>query len=183
MPTYATLCRQGRSNTSICPRCNNQVETRTHVFLCENETATLQHSQHLSRFLSDLQKVKTPTHLLATFEYKLSLYLQIPYHQRHQPSYTLPPKEHSTLLTAIRHQNILGWDNFMRGYISNLWDDYIKLTLSPSPTNWDVALVKNIFTLATAIWKDRNRVIHGNTRKEASELLRERIREQVTKLY
>jgi hypothetical protein len=71
----------------------------------------------------------------------------------------------------------------MRGYISNLWDDYIKLTLSPSPTNWDVALVKNIFTLATAIWKDRNRVIHGNTRKEASELLRERIREQVTKLY
>ena len=37
--------------------------------------------------------------------------------------------------------------------------------------------------LITAIWKDRNKILHRDTRKEANELLQERTIKQVEALY
>jgi hypothetical protein len=36
-PTDSSLCRQGRSHTSICPRCHLTVETTSHVYTCPAE--------------------------------------------------------------------------------------------------------------------------------------------------
>ncbi len=39
IPTYASLCPQGREPTSICPRCASQVETTEHFHQCTDDKA------------------------------------------------------------------------------------------------------------------------------------------------
>jgi len=40
IPTYASLCRQGREPSSICPQCQSTVETKEHVLICPSSEAT-----------------------------------------------------------------------------------------------------------------------------------------------
>jgi hypothetical protein len=92
-------------------------------------------------------------------------------------------------MKASRHQNLVGWDNFLRGYISIYWRECQILFYESSShrrlssETWDTNLIKAIVTLYTSLWKDRNRVLHGSTRKEASILLRSRVLNQVRQLY
>jgi hypothetical protein len=90
-------------------------------------------------------------------------------------------------LRAIKHQNVIGWDNFLRGYTSLYWMEsafsfFSQDTISSSP-KWDVFLIKTMAKLSTSLWKDRNKVIHGETCREASELLRLCILDQVKGTY
>jgi hypothetical protein len=183
MPTYAILCRQGRSNTSICLCCNLQVETASHVFKCHAPQAIQQCSSHLATFLSSLIKLKIPVQVIATLEYKLSLFFALPFEQTYFATTEASTSHHYDLLIAIRHQNLTGWDNFMRGYISTYWLAYIHLLHPNIPPTWEISIIGHIFNLTTAIWKDRNRFLHGNTKKAAAELLRECIVQEVKELH
>jgi len=66
---------------------------------------------------------------MQTFDYKLSITLNLPYHRataRWNHAFT---SIRVALLTAIRHQNLLGWDNFLRGFIFIKWKDmYMQLS-------------------------------------------------------
>lgn len=183
MPTYAILSRQGRSETPLCPCCNTRVETSPHVFTCQETQAITQRISHLTTFLSALHKLKTPIQLMATLEYKLSITLQIPYTQTYQTTSISSSSHQYALLTAIRHKNILGWDNFLCGFITTYWAEYLQLTNPTILATWEITLIKLIFMLITAIWKDRNKILHRDTRKEANELLREHTIKQVEALY
>jgi hypothetical protein len=65
---------------------------------------------------------------MATLEYKLSITLQIPYTQTYQTTSISSSSHQYALLTAIRHKNILGWDNFLCGFITTYWAEYLQLT-------------------------------------------------------
>jgi hypothetical protein len=179
MPTYAILFRQGQSSSSLCPRCQTQVETSSHVFKCQATQAIQQCLLHLTAFLTALNKLKTPVQIVTTLQYKLSLLLDIPFEQTYFTTMQSSTSHHYALIQAICHQNIVGWNNFMRGYISTYWADYISIPHPKFVTNWDISLISHILTLTTAIWRDRNGVIHGDTMKAAADLLRERIIRQV----
>jgi hypothetical protein len=183
MPTYAILCRQGRSSSSLCPRCHTQVETPSHVFKCQANQAIQQCLSHLTVFLTALNKLKTPVQIVATLQYKLSLLLDIPFEQTYFITMQSSTSHHYALIQAICHQNIIGWNNFMRGYISTYWAYYISIQHPNCIPNWDISLISHILTLTTAIWRDRNRVIHGDTKKAAAALLRERTIRQVYELH
>jgi hypothetical protein len=92
------------------------------------------------------------------------------------------------LITAIRHQNLIGWDNFLRGFTSSYWDAlHHKVHLNdPTPnlnSRWDMQLVAESITLSQHIWADRNSHIHGASQTESRQLLRERVMEQVRHIY
>jgi len=71
----------------------------------------------------------------------------------------------------------------MRGYISTYSLAYIHPLHPNIPPTWEISVISHIFNLATAIWKDRNRFLHRDTKKAAAELLRERVVQEVKELY
>jgi hypothetical protein len=60
VPTFLPLCRQGREPSPLCPRCNQSVETPSHVIQCPHPDAISCRVQVLSNFLSHLVKIHTP---------------------------------------------------------------------------------------------------------------------------
>jgi hypothetical protein len=122
---------------------------------------------HLASFLATLKQHCTAIPILATLEYKLSLALQVPYVRLYCISIRSSPNQHQLLIQAIKHQNIIGWDNFLRGYTSIFWmDSYMSFFASPNMTatlclTWDVELIRASIFLSTSLWADRNCFIHG----------------------
>jgi hypothetical protein len=91
------------------------------------------------------------------------------------------------LLMAIKHQNIIGWDLFMKGFTSIYWShayhDLHHNTATHASYNWKVTLVQNALALYKGIWEDRNKHIHGNNRVESNKLRRQKLHAQVCHIY
>jgi hypothetical protein len=127
--------------------------------------------------------------VIVTFEYKLSLLLQIPYMRTYSVATALDAPHHYNLLTAIRHQNIIGWDLFLKGYTSKYWMTLYQVITSksnhsrhPTPQR-DTKLVSLTIQLFKSIWEDRNQSLHGTSRQEASVKARKRILNKVHAIY
>ncbi len=100
IPTYASLCRQERESSSICPRCHSTVETKEHLLICPLPEAIHHRILLLNTFINTLRHLSTPTLLIHIFEYKLLLVLDVPFNLHHKSSIEFPP----IVLTAIRHK-------------------------------------------------------------------------------
>jgi hypothetical protein len=111
IPTYSTLCRQGRESSPLCPQCKSQIETWNHVYSCSDPTAMEYHRTALYSFLSTMAQSGAPIYILTTFEYKLSIVLAIPFQPQFSVISPIQPLTKIRLIEAIRHQNIVGWDN------------------------------------------------------------------------
>jgi len=121
VPTYSNLCRQGREPSPICLRCKGAIETSNHVHQCPYPEAVSRRTSALLYFLSSLIKIGTPVYIVHVFEYKLSIVLDLPFSKVYNISSEIPQSTYILLLDAIRHQNILGWDQFLCGYTSIYW--------------------------------------------------------------
>jgi hypothetical protein len=180
-----TLCGQGRSPSSICPRCHITVETTDHVLKCSHLEAVNDRSQLLASTIQALRIAHTPQIILNTLHYKLSLLLDLPL-----PLFTFIPSITTLpqcLLKAIRHQNILGWHLMICGYTSKFWAqaccELFDHSISSPTTNWDIILVNNMVQLLKGIWSDCNVSFHGKSREEHQTKLRQRILDQVRLPY
>ena len=121
IPTYSMLSRQGRKPSPLCPRCCTAIETSQHVYKCSQSQAISNWRSFLKKFLSSLLSIKTLIYNISTLEYKLSITLEIPFIPTFHIQDEIPPLTKMLLINAIRHQNIIGWDNFLRGYMSLYW--------------------------------------------------------------
>jgi hypothetical protein len=95
---------------------------------------------------------------LVSFENKLSLTLDIPFIPEFQNTLPIHNGMMAHLMLAIWHQNISGWDNFLRGYTSTYWmhlyqEAHLGNTTSMN-TQWDVKLVAVAISLSRQIWTD-----------------------------
>jgi hypothetical protein len=117
-PTYATLCRQGQTPSPICPQCSSTVETSTHILVCPCPQATSSRKTILVSLLKALEDIGSDPIILYIFGYKLSITLHIPNISWHQPRLLFDPQFRHSVLTAVQHQNIVGWDNFLKGFSS-----------------------------------------------------------------
>jgi hypothetical protein len=59
--------------------------------------------------------------MIVSYEYKLSNTLDIPFKAFFSNSSPIPQDMNIKLLQAIHHQNIIGWDNFLKGFTSSYW--------------------------------------------------------------
>jgi hypothetical protein len=90
----------------------------------------------------------------------------------------------TTLKKATCHQNIIGWNNFLRGYISKLWiisnstTDNIK-----HATKWCDKLTPLMMQLHKKIWDGCNAHVPGKTAEEARIKAREAIINKVKLIY
>jgi len=187
IPTYSYLCRQGRHYSPICPRCLLETETPNHVRICSAPAAIHGRKLLLDQYLASLVSLGTPIYIFATFELKLSSTLDIPFINRYKVTTPLETRAYQRLILAIRHQNIVGWTNFLRGYISSYWESAYtsahSYTMEKKCSNWATQLAQATIELHHNIWKERNKAIHGSTRQEAKDKLRDRVIAQVHFIY
>lgn len=183
IPTIAHLSTQNCSHDNTCPRCLTSAEHSNHILTCPHSSTKESRTSHMYHALSEIQKATTHPSILSTLEYKLSTILEIPSQHKYIYPSTLP----SQMRTAIKRQNLLGWDNFMRGYISTYW---IKAQSSQSQQQkntkgdpWDFRFTRSTLDLHKAIWDDRNSFVHGKTIAESRAKARQAIQQQVREIY
>jgi hypothetical protein len=146
--------------TPLCPRCSGTVETSEHVLTCSPLVAVTRRSEFFHGFLSSFITFGTLIYIIATFELKLSTTFDSPYSQSYHIDGIIPTENQARLLTALRHQNIIGWHNFLRGYIFIYWEELYYLAHESSSTSrnvsWSIKLVEGAIDLYRKIWSDRN---------------------------
>jgi hypothetical protein len=106
---------------SACPRCGLCPETAQHINQCEAVSAITYCQDRLYKFFMDLVDLNSSISILQTFEDRLTTFFNVS-----SPHQYLVPKRitstcHHLITEASHHQNILGWDNFCRRYISGFW--------------------------------------------------------------
>jgi hypothetical protein len=189
IPTFSSLCPQGRESSPVCQRCQLAVKTPEHVLICGDQKAVTYWSTILHSTLQDLLKIGTPIHVVTILEYKLSLVFNIPCMYKFRPASTLAPDLHAILLTAIHHQNLIRWDCLLKGYTSIYWNNLLldisqsSLRSKQTPTAWDIQFISHIISLHKHIWEDRNKTLHVVSRKEAHHNERGHLINSVTLLY
>jgi hypothetical protein len=90
------------------------------------------------------------------------------------------------LSTALHNQNIIGWHEFLRGFISKYWittQDRTQTTPNKKQPPWKLKITSIILTLHKNIWDDRNTFVHGKTIDEAREKARAAISHQIREIY
>lgn len=142
----------------MCPRCNTAIETCDDVRQCPNPQAIQNRRSFLQSFLLSLLSIGPPLYILVSFENKLSLTLDIPFIPEFQNTLPIHNGMMAHLMLAIWHQNISGWDNFLRGYTSTYWmhlyqEAHLGNTTSMN-AQWDVKLVAVAISLSRQIWTD-----------------------------
>ena len=97
----------------------------------------------------------------------------------------IPRETKFLLLAAICHQNLIGWDNFLKGFTSSMWKDVQNHhpVGRGSGKPWDSALVEKILHLQNNIWDDQNLLLHGNGWQDAKRMRRERLLDTVRDVY
>jgi hypothetical protein len=100
-----------------------------------------------------------------------------------QPLHTHTP----SLRPAYCQQNIIGWRNFLRGYISEKWtlaqEQYVSQTKSTLQRKWSQELIKATLELHLGTWQDRNNVIKGISTTEINRVEQDWLLTEVISIY
>ena len=91
----------------------------------------------------------------------------------------------------IAEQNEIGWDNFMKGRISNEWitkqQQHLQskelITTRNNGTTWATTIISTIWTDWIKLWEMRNEDRHGKDKTAQAKAERETIIRQVLALY
>jgi hypothetical protein len=93
----------------------------------------------------------------------------------------------SYLVKTIHHKNIIGWNEFLHGCISNRWSMIHYKTRNATNDKrispWEIKITQITLDLHRAIWEDRNIYIHGKTIEESRERARIAINKHLKEVY
>jgi hypothetical protein len=85
-----------------------------------------------------------------------------------QPNSSITP---DIVAQATRHQNLIGWSDFFRGFISKLWikAHYLtrNITNDKKQPPWHTKITFLIHKLHRNTWEHRNTFVHGTTLTES----------------
>jgi hypothetical protein len=135
-----------------------------------------------------MAKVNTAPQIVSCMEQHLGECLNIETTHKYKMDVHTTTLSPVTLNNAIHHQNIIGWENLLRGYASTYWvKTQIKYSLNASSNRrrapWNTTLISSVIELHKNIWEERNLIVHGETVQESLHKLHQRTIEQVKELY
>jgi hypothetical protein len=158
IPTYVLLHKQGRQDEHICPRCQLAPETATHIMCCSENAATTKRQEILYKMLQKLVNSNTSIYILSRLEQELTALLHITSLNRYNPPSDCPPKLNDCIQKAVCNQNIIGWANFLKGYISQYWITAQHSASSTVPVNEKQRWSSVISTFALDLYKQFGRI-------------------------
>jgi hypothetical protein len=176
----------------LCPCCNQQVETLSHVFTCQSTTTTAHRTIAQTTLTKALETLQTPKKIIDTFLHGLSHWEQ----QQIDPDHTcilpftgsvIPSDCH--IVQAYQEQTKIGWEHFLRGRISLKWSSayraskgsYKQRQIDALP--WAKGTILALWDYSTSPWKFRNGVVHGTSKEERAEKELISLQSQVEQQY
>ena len=169
--TNSCMHQRDQSHSPLCPLCNSVRETTTHLLHCsapERDSVWSDAIDDLRSFLDNS--------LTAPLLRDLILQYVIAKGQCTMSQLTTSP----SLQSIATSQDSIGWDNFLEGKTSVMFQDYQHRHLrhidsTRSSTTWSANLVKHLLLTVHKLWCHRNEVVHkrdsdGLLLKDASEL-------------
>jgi hypothetical protein len=150
----------GYRSTQKCPRCGHHCETAEHVTVYTAPSAIEQWKISLETLGKDL--AKRHTHPVLT-QFLLSRLLEW---NTRTPRKALRTMEHD-LQELQDAQDDIGWDKFMFGNISVLWQEiqaqyFQEIGKQNSGLRWTTALIQKIWQVAWDQWEHRNAILHNS---------------------
>jgi ribonuclease HI len=143
------------TETDNCPRCGDY-EDATHVWVCQNNDATLQWNKSLADLHKWMMTVKTdPDIAMAIIEHLDCWRNDIPTINRY-PNYI------EQVLQAQLH---IGWQQFLEGFTHKNWVEiqttyYRSIKCMRSSKKWISQLLLKLWGVAWDLWEHRNQVLH-----------------------
>jgi hypothetical protein len=192
LPTQAFLYKQNRTPSPCCPICCNSQdnETSAHVLQCQHPDAIEMRHAALNKCLKSLQVAHTSPIITYSWNEALRRELHLPPTVPKAIKFQRPFWIDKAVKEARQHQNIIGWDKFLRGFISSKWITAQNLHLQAFPPNnpescrnWEYVSTKCIMQIGPQTWAWRNIQVHGKTIKDKFLNERELTLQQVKNIY
>jgi hypothetical protein len=157
--TWKFMKLWGYRSTQKCPRCGHHCETAAHATMRTAPSGIEQWKISLETLGKNLAKRHTHPRLA-----RLLLERLLEWKTR-TPRKALRPIEHD-LQELEDAQDEIGWDKFMFGNISVLWQEiqeqYFREKKQDSGLRWKSAFIQNIWQVAWDQWEHRNAILHNS---------------------
>jgi Reverse transcriptase (RNA-dependent DNA polymerase) len=165
----------------ICPSCGNEEETHDHILQCE-EPKRRQIFENLTESIrQQCEKSKVNSQLTEEFLSHLTAWIE-------KSEAPILPSNSTPLRRALTDQKAIGWNNCMRGFLTIKFQQLINQNkgnpLSKfESVKWTTQIIKLMWQHELDQWKARNEAVHGATKEEQYQKVRERLLEDATELY
>jgi hypothetical protein len=164
-----------------CPSCGNDEETHDHIVQCEEPKRKLISESLVLSIRQLCEKSKVNEHLTENFLSHLTAWTE------NTIAPTIP-SNNDALRRAIDEQKLIGWDNCMRGFISVKFQQIINRDKTNQMSKfesvkWTSQVIKLIWQHVIEHWKARNEAVHGATKEEQYQKVRERLLDDLAELY
>jgi hypothetical protein len=164
-----------------CPSCGAEEETHDHLLQCEAPKRKVIFESFIEsmREMCDKQKVKV--HVTNTILAHIRAWGE----NSNRPAL---PTNNTPLRRALIEQNEIGWDNCMRGWISSKFQSIVNQDKANPLSRyelmkWTTQVVKLTWQHELSQWKARNEAVHGETKEEQYQKVRERLLDDAADLY
>ena len=143
-----------------CPFCLEPNEDTFHTIDCQHDEAQHLWKNHLLSLVLQLHKLHFPNGLIIAIKRELNAW-----RLRRKPPNLLAYQEPTR--TMIQHQRMIGWYQFLLGFIPISWKDHFITILRQksllrrySPELWASKLIRATWKLLHDTWEDRCHKLH-----------------------
>lgn len=167
----ATLHKWGKQESPLCPLCQSEPETASHVLQCMHtgmQTHWTVLLEELATWLAKTTHNSMKTTILAAVRTWLG-----------HATDALNPADR-ILREAIQEQSRHGWYSFFMGFLSPRWQEsqqqyYRRKGSKHSSKRWTAALISRLWNTAWDMWKARSKLVHDNDEGRYAKDLNTRI--------
>jgi hypothetical protein len=173
------MFRWGKWPSAACPRCEDPVETASHVWSCSGHRANEVWNASIARLRRWLVSVKTQPGIRDALCSHLSAW--------RSGLLSLPTRSHFPgVRSAISSQIRIGWQPFLEGLVSVEWAAvqqryYEWLGSRRHGRRWVTQLIAKLWDVAWDLWEHRNGIVHSGA-NDTLHLL-SRVRDAVRREY
>jgi len=176
--------------TPLCPACQSERETITHVYSCPHPSIVATREAGLVNLHISLLK-HTPGSLVDVLLSGIKNFMSNPGTLKDDAYLGIP--EGSPILDAYHNQSLIGWGSLLRGHISTLWHTAFSYAFTSSINTWtDIKkasrkffriLIHGVWTLSKLIWGHRCSIVHGKTEEFRNSKEMNDLRDKARQLY
>ena len=158
---------------ALCPTCRTEIETPDHLFLCD-QRQSLRHRHYLP-----VQKVtsRKPYHpAMAILSKGIQQWLSSVPITIQEDVMALPQTLQPTVSRAIYEQFDIGWNNALRGILSNQWAQAASIHHTSGHYELDTGnghvyrTIRALHQFSSEIWEARNKQLHKRDDEEAARI-------------
>ena len=159
--TSKNLKRWKEQNHQKCPVCGFDGENTKHILTCPHPEAKTAWTKTISTLRKGLLQQSTSPEATEMIIENLNAWRE----NKPARNYNGPARD---LREAIEHQASIGWEPFIRGFVSNRWRQMQKkhlekLKSKKSNRRWVSSLIIKLWQISWDMWRFRNGILHSQS--------------------